>query len=250
MATVTGLTAQRMLEIEAESIVAGRLDTDGNLILKNFGGQEFNVGSLKGPQGDPGPGGTITSINGKTGSAINLTAADLGSIDGTYAASTERIGLVELATGAETQSMIDTAKVVTAADLASLTPSVNRLGMAKLATAAQVATGTSPDTFISPLLLAGHPGTPFAMAVGTVNQPAATVGNTSDAAVTFPVNRFSQPPIIVFLPGSNRYNGEVLSTSRTKTGFTARVTNFTQNITNVTVGFWIAIQMTSASAAG
>ena len=35
MTTVTGLTAERMLEIEAASVVAGTVNEDGDLILTN-----------------------------------------------------------------------------------------------------------------------------------------------------------------------------------------------------------------------
>jgi microcystin-dependent protein len=56
MATVTGLTAAKMLEIEAASIVDGRLDS-GELILIQHDGDEINVGPVSGPQGPPGPAG-------------------------------------------------------------------------------------------------------------------------------------------------------------------------------------------------
>ncbi len=51
MATVTGLTAERMLEIEARAIVDGGL-TGQELILVRQDGTLINVGSV---QGDPGP---------------------------------------------------------------------------------------------------------------------------------------------------------------------------------------------------
>lgn len=54
MATVTGLTKERMLEIEAESIVDAALSGD-NLILTRHDGTPIDVGSVRGPQGIQGP---------------------------------------------------------------------------------------------------------------------------------------------------------------------------------------------------
>jgi microcystin-dependent protein len=60
MATITGLTAERMLEIEGSSIVDGQIDVDGNLILSKHDGSTINAGPVLGPtgaQGPPGPQG-------------------------------------------------------------------------------------------------------------------------------------------------------------------------------------------------
>lgn len=54
MAIVTGLTAVRMLQIEAASIVSGEVDPTGELTLTTHGGLEIAAGNVKGPQGDPG----------------------------------------------------------------------------------------------------------------------------------------------------------------------------------------------------
>lgn len=48
MATVTGLTAARMLGIEAASIVDGHIDGSGHLILTTHGGTEIDAGSAIG----------------------------------------------------------------------------------------------------------------------------------------------------------------------------------------------------------
>lgn len=53
MATVTGLTAARMLAIEAESIVDGDVVGD-NLILTRHDGVTINAGSVRGPVGPAG----------------------------------------------------------------------------------------------------------------------------------------------------------------------------------------------------
>jgi hypothetical protein len=54
MATVTGLTAERMLEIEGASIVDGEVVGD-HLILTRHDGTQIDAGSVVGP---PGPSGT------------------------------------------------------------------------------------------------------------------------------------------------------------------------------------------------
>lgn len=56
MATVTGLTAQRMLEIEAASIVDGEV-VAGDLHLTKHNGETINAGSVVGPAGPIGPTG-------------------------------------------------------------------------------------------------------------------------------------------------------------------------------------------------
>lgn len=56
MATATGLTAERMLEIERASVVSARLE-NGELILTTRGGTDINVGDVTGSQGPIGPDG-------------------------------------------------------------------------------------------------------------------------------------------------------------------------------------------------
>lgn len=55
MATITGLTADRMLAIEAESIVDGEVVGD-HLILTKHDGTQIDAGVVVGPPGLPGPG--------------------------------------------------------------------------------------------------------------------------------------------------------------------------------------------------
>jgi microcystin-dependent protein len=64
MATITGLTAQRMLEIEAASVVDGEV-VSGNLVLTTHGGTNINAGSVIGPVGPTGPVGPVSSIPGE-----------------------------------------------------------------------------------------------------------------------------------------------------------------------------------------
>lgn len=53
MATITGLTADRMLEIEGASVVSGTVDVN-NLILTKRDGSTINAGSVRGPIGPAG----------------------------------------------------------------------------------------------------------------------------------------------------------------------------------------------------
>ncbi len=62
MATVTGLTANRMLAIEAASVVDGDVDASGNLILTKHDGSQINAGSVIGPQGPQGPVGSMLPV--------------------------------------------------------------------------------------------------------------------------------------------------------------------------------------------
>ena len=66
MATVTGLTAERMLEIEGESVVEGEI-IGGNLILTKHNGDTVDAGPVIGPQGPTGPMGPsgVASIPGE-----------------------------------------------------------------------------------------------------------------------------------------------------------------------------------------
>ena len=61
MATITGLTAERMLEIEAASIVDGDVVGD-NLILTRQNGSTINAGSVRGAQGVAGPAGSDLAV--------------------------------------------------------------------------------------------------------------------------------------------------------------------------------------------
>jgi microcystin-dependent protein len=61
MATITGLTAERMLEIEGATVIGGEIDVNDHLILHKHDGTTVDTGPLPaGPQGPAGPmGGMI-----------------------------------------------------------------------------------------------------------------------------------------------------------------------------------------------
>lgn len=73
MATVTGLTAERMEEMEAATIIDGDVVGD-NLILTTRGGTPINAGSVRGPQGVPGAAHIIVTSTTRP----TLTAPDAG----------------------------------------------------------------------------------------------------------------------------------------------------------------------------
>ena len=66
MATITGLTAERMQEIEAASIVDSEI-VGGNLILIKHDGTQINAGPVIGPPGPTGPQGpaAVSAIPGE-----------------------------------------------------------------------------------------------------------------------------------------------------------------------------------------
>jgi microcystin-dependent protein len=80
MATVTGLTAARMAEIENASVVDGEVRGDGHLWLIHHDGTEIDAGPVQGPAGPVGPAGpsAVASIPGEVklwpGSALPALA--------------------------------------------------------------------------------------------------------------------------------------------------------------------------------
>lgn len=66
MAEVSALTAARMLEIEAQSIVDGDVVGD-NLILTQRDGDTINAGNVRGPQGPAGTPGSNTPYGNMVG---------------------------------------------------------------------------------------------------------------------------------------------------------------------------------------
>ncbi len=60
MATITGLTAARMLIIEAMSVISGAI-SGNDLILTRQNGTTINAGNVRGPTGPQGIPGTISS---------------------------------------------------------------------------------------------------------------------------------------------------------------------------------------------
>jgi microcystin-dependent protein len=80
MATITGLTAARMIEIEDASVVDGEI-VGGNLILTRHDGTTINAGPVVGPTGPTGPMGPVgfNAIPGEIKLWSGTTLPDLGS---------------------------------------------------------------------------------------------------------------------------------------------------------------------------
>lgn len=79
MATITGLTAERMLEIEGATVIGGKIENN-HLILTKFDGTEVDAGTLPpGPQGPVGPaGGLIPGELRMWPGAVLPSAAEFG----------------------------------------------------------------------------------------------------------------------------------------------------------------------------
>jgi microcystin-dependent protein len=104
MATVTGLTAARMLEIEAASVVDGDI-VAGNLILTKHDGSEINAGAVVGPVGPQGPPGVnANAIPGEVKLWPSITLPDVAQY-GNYAWAAG--GLYDIATYPKAAANID-----------------------------------------------------------------------------------------------------------------------------------------------
>lgn len=118
MASVTGLTKERMEAIEDASVVSGEI-VDGNLILTTFGGDEIDAGPV------------------------------LGSVPD----ATDTVkGIVELATTSEASTGTDTTRAVTPAGLAAAVPaaSTSAAGKVELATTGEATAGVSSTLAVTP----------------------------------------------------------------------------------------------------
>src|SRR3954463_6941119 len=69
MATVTGLTAERMLAIEGASVIDGEVLGD-HLILSKFDGTQIDAGNVRGPVGPTGPTGPPAVFPGEVSNLI------------------------------------------------------------------------------------------------------------------------------------------------------------------------------------
>lgn len=74
MATVTGLSKDRMLAIEAASVVDGVVNGSGHLILEKHDGTLIDAGNVKGPQGADGVVGPAISFVGVQNLDAYMTA--------------------------------------------------------------------------------------------------------------------------------------------------------------------------------
>lgn len=126
MATVESMTLDRLLTLEADTVIGGHIDGSGDLILEQHDGSTINAGSAVAAVPD-----ATETVKGK----------------------------VELATTAEATTGTDTTRVVTPAGLAaavgSLVPAASTTvaGKVELATDAETATGTDATRAVTPAAL-------------------------------------------------------------------------------------------------
>lgn len=188
MATVTVLTAERTLEIEANSIVSATVNGSGHLIITKFDGSTIDAGSVV---------GSIGSAS-ETAQGVVELATDAETIAGTdtaravtpfslaaLTASDTRRGLVELATDAEVTTGSDTARAVTPAGLAQLAATTTQKGIVELATNTEVTTGTDTVRAVTPAGLAQLAATDTAKGIVELATNAeTTTGTDTTRAVT------------------------------------------------------------------
>lgn len=157
MATVTGFTADRMLEIENETVVSGLVDVNGDLLLYTREGTEINAGYVK---GDPGDDATVPD------------------------ASETVKGKAEIATSAEVITGTDNTRMVSPAGLATLTATDLRKGLVELATAAETRAGTDTSRAITPEALSKVAGM-ISIVPTSVTVSSGSASVSSDGEVTF-----------------------------------------------------------------
>lgn len=125
MASVTVLTADRMLEIEAASIVDGDINAAGHLILNKKDGTTVDVGAVSGMRLQDGAVYAAVDAFSYIGSLDPGAVAD-GSVwydtsepAGPFASETKK-GILEIATAAEVAAGTDNSTAVSPAGLASI----------------------------------------------------------------------------------------------------------------------------------
>jgi len=127
----------------------------------------------------------------------------------------------------------------------------------KIATHVVVAPGDScwlmvdgADLFVIAKLGAKPDPFPFAMAAGSFANATTIAINTGvDVARTFPVGRFTQPPIVLVNPTASA-RLTMSANNITTAGFTARLDNFSNAGAAPRDFNWVALQLFSGSAGG
>lgn len=210
MASVTGLTKERMEAIEDASVVSGEIDIDGHLILTTFGGDEIDAGSAL--PALPTASDTVAGIVELATNAETITGSDTvravtpaglaAAVSTLVPDATDTVkGKVELATNAETVTGTDTVRATTPAGVkahvdaaisAASVPDASETvkGKVELATNAEAVTGTDTVRAVTPAGLKAHVDA-FPAASTTVQGKVelattaeTTTGTDTDRAVT------------------------------------------------------------------
>ncbi len=131
-----------------------------------------------------------------TGDANNATwTPDITEVpEAPGSATVDDEGLVELATGAETQTGTDDDKAVTPASLASRTATTIRAGLVELASGAETATGTDTARAVTPAGLLSRTATEARAGIVELATDAETETGTDTARVLTPANLASLLP--------------------------------------------------------
>lgn len=90
---------------------------------------------------------------------------------------------------------------------------------------------------------------PYAMAAGIASLPSLAAGASSGVTVTFPVNRFTQAPMVTASNTSTDYVTACPNAVST-TSFVFYSRNVYTLAAGASVGNWIAVQMTSGAGNG
>lgn len=150
MATVESMTLDRLLQLEADTVIGGHIDGSGDLILEQHDGSTINAGSAIPVVPDASETvkgkvelATTTEATTGTDTTRAVTPAGLAAAVGSLVpdASTTVKGKVELATNAETATGTDTVRAVTPAALRALLSAMFPVGHIYMSTV-----NTSPAT--------------------------------------------------------------------------------------------------------
>ena len=150
MATVQSMNLDRLLALEADTVIGGHIDGSGDLILEQHDGSTINAGSAlpSVPDASETVKGKVelaTTAEATTGTDTvrAVTPAGLAAAVGSLVpdASTTVKGKVELATNAETATGTDTVRAVTPAALRALLSAMFPVGHIYMSTV-----NTSPTT--------------------------------------------------------------------------------------------------------
>lgn len=198
MATVTGMTADAMIEIRDTCVVNGDIDGSGHLILLQFDGTPIDAGSIRGSfdvatESAAGIVELATTVEAAAGvdTARAVTAAGLTAFFAGAAvpdASDTVKGKVELATSAETITGSDSVRAVTPQGLHSKVASDTVIGLVELATSAETITGSDAVRAVTPAGLAAKVASTTAQGIVELATDAETITGTDTARAITPSN--------------------------------------------------------------
>lgn len=90
----------------------------------------------------------------------------------------------------------------------------------------------------------------YRMAAGVATMPAISANGGAAVGVTWPVGRFTQPPVLVASAVSNGYGAASSSTTTTSGVGSIKYYNPTSTVPSTPLVYWIAVQMTASTGPG